>query len=130
MHLIQFFDDKGNRAVGVTRNGQTSRVNGVGTVYELVQTALKSGTGLAAAIDAAGIGCEPASAASVAGVAKLRRNGTISPDAQVVAVLTGHLLKDPGMVEKMHTSTGLISRPNHPIPVSATLSAIRQALDS
>ena len=52
MHLIQFFDDKGNRAVGVTRNGQTSRVNGVGTVYELVQAALKSGAGLAAAIDA------------------------------------------------------------------------------
>jgi threonine synthase len=83
-----------------------------------------------ATIDAAGVGCEPASAASVAGVAKLRRAGIVSPDAKVVAVLTGHLLKDPGMVERMHTSTGLIERPNRPIPVQATLAAVREALGS
>jgi threonine synthase len=47
-----------------------------------------------ACIDRAGIGCEPASAASVAGVRRLVAEGTIAPDAQVVAVLTGHLLKD------------------------------------
>lgn len=46
-------------------------------------------------IDRAGVGCEPASAASVAGVRALVREGTIAPDADVVAVLTGHLLKDP-----------------------------------
>jgi threonine synthase len=81
-----------------------------------------------AAIDAAGVGCEPASAASVAGVRQLRRDGVISPDAQVVAVLTGHLLKDPGIVERMHSGTGLITRPNAPVPVAATLAAIRQAI--
>lgn len=47
-----------------------------------------------AQIDRAGIGCEPASAASVAGVRKLRAEGVIAPNARVVAILTGHLLKD------------------------------------
>ncbi|HYD53149.1 MAG TPA: threonine synthase [Gemmatimonadaceae bacterium] len=46
-------------------------------------------------IDRAGVGCEPASAASVAGVRALVERGTIMPDERVVAVLTGHLLKDP-----------------------------------
>jgi threonine synthase len=45
-------------------------------------------------IDAAGIGCEPASAASVAGTRRLVAEGIIEPGARVVAVLTGHLLKD------------------------------------
>jgi threonine synthase len=47
-----------------------------------------------AIIDRAGIGCEPASAASVAGARRLVAEGVIAPDAHVVAVLTGHLLKD------------------------------------
>ncbi len=46
-------------------------------------------------IDASGVGCEPASAASVAGVRRLVADGTIAADARVVAVLTGHILKDP-----------------------------------
>ena len=48
-----------------------------------------------ALIDAAGIGCEPASGCSLAGVRKLAAAGIIHPDEKVVAVLTGHLLKDP-----------------------------------
>ncbi len=47
-------------------------------------------------IDTAGVGCEPASAASVAGVRALVARGEIRKDERVVAVLTGHLLKDPG----------------------------------
>jgi threonine synthase len=47
-----------------------------------------------AQIDRAGIGCEPASAASLAGVRRLRAEGVIAPDARVLAILTGHLLKD------------------------------------
>jgi threonine synthase len=46
-------------------------------------------------IDGAGIGCEPASAASVAGLARLVGDGLIAPSERVVAILTGHLLKDP-----------------------------------
>ena len=42
-----------------------------------------------------GIGVEPASAASVAGLRKLRSNGTIGADEDVVCLTTGHLLKDP-----------------------------------
>lgn len=47
-----------------------------------------------AQIDRAGIGCEPASAASVAGARRLVAEGVIPPDARVVAILTGHVLKD------------------------------------
>jgi threonine synthase len=51
-----------------------------------------------AVIDRAGIGCEPASAASVAGVRQLTAAGVIRPDERVVAVLTGNLLKDPDAI--------------------------------
>lgn len=46
-------------------------------------------------IDRAGVGCEPASAASVAGVRRLVAEGVIGPDEEVAAILTGNLLKDP-----------------------------------
>lgn len=45
-----------------------------------------------------GIGCEPASAATLAGIRKLRAAGRIEPGADVVAVLTGNQLKDPDYV--------------------------------
>ncbi|HLW02373.1 MAG TPA: threonine synthase [Ktedonobacterales bacterium] len=51
-----------------------------------------------AMIDRAGIGCEPASAASVAGTRQLVASGVIAPDARVVAVLTGSMLKDPASI--------------------------------
>jgi threonine synthase len=41
-----------------------------------------------------GIGCEPASAASLAGLRDLRASGEVSAHADVVAILTGHVLKD------------------------------------
>ena len=47
-------------------------------------------------IDRCGVGCEPASAASVAGVRALVARGEIRADERVVCILTGHLLKDPG----------------------------------
>ena len=81
-----------------------------------------------ASIDGAGVGCEPASAASVAGARRLRHEGLISPDARVVAVLTGHLLKDPGVVERMHADPGLIAKPNRPVSVAAGFDAVRAAL--
>jgi threonine synthase len=45
-----------------------------------------------------GIFCEPASAAGVAGVARLAREGRLAPSQTVVCVLTGHGLKDPDIV--------------------------------
>jgi threonine synthase len=46
-------------------------------------------------IDGYGIGCEPASAATLAGVQKLRAAGIIRDRDQVACILTGHILKDP-----------------------------------
>jgi threonine synthase len=56
-----------------------------------------------AIIGQCGIGCEPASAATLAGLKKLRAAGVIAPDADVVAVLTGNVLKDPDYIFKYHT---------------------------
>ena len=56
-----------------------------------------------AQIGAAGIGCEPASAATLAGIRKLTAAGVIERSADVVAVLTGNLLKDPDYVYRYHT---------------------------
>jgi threonine synthase len=42
-----------------------------------------------------GVGVEPASAASLAGLKKLRRAGVVDADEMVVCLTTGHLLKDP-----------------------------------
>ncbi|MFQ6051426.1 MAG: threonine synthase [Candidatus Hydrothermarchaeota archaeon] len=47
-----------------------------------------------------GILCEPASAASIAGLKKLREMGVIERDKKVVAILTGHGLKDPETIMK------------------------------
>jgi threonine synthase len=52
-----------------------------------------------------GIGCEPASATTVAGIRKLVSDGVIKQDESVVAVLTGHLLKDTDYVIKYHSQT-------------------------
>lgn len=58
-------------------------------------------------IDRAGLGCEPASAATLAGLSKARASNLIGRDADVVAVLTGHVLKDPDAVLKdFNSSTG------------------------
>ncbi len=55
-----------------------------------------------AVVDAAGIGCEPASAASVAGIRDAVARKIIKPDESVVAILTGHVLKDPGLLAWYH----------------------------
>jgi threonine synthase len=47
-----------------------------------------------------GIGVEPASAASLAGLRKLIAQGTVDRDEVVVCVTTGHLLKDPESIMK------------------------------
>lgn len=57
-----------------------------------------------AQVGAGGMGCEPASAASVAGVKKLVAEGVIGPDQRVVCILTGHQLKDPTATVAYHSS--------------------------
>ncbi|MGC2245126.1 MAG: threonine synthase [Terriglobales bacterium] len=55
-----------------------------------------------AEIGADGIGCEPASAVTLAGLKKLRASGFVKPNEFVVLILTGHLLKDPDFTIKFH----------------------------
>jgi threonine synthase len=82
-----------------------------------------------AAVDVCGVGCEPASAASVAGVRALVRRGTIAPGARVVAVLTGHVLKDPGMLIHYHVEADPPpAGANRPVEIEAELTAVEQAL--
>lgn len=56
-----------------------------------------------AVIGRSGIGCEPASAATLAGIRKLTANGMMARSADVVAVLTGNVLKDPDYIYRYHT---------------------------
>jgi threonine synthase len=74
-----------------------------------------------AAIDNAGIGCEPASAASLAGARVLTREGVMKKTDRVVAVLTGHVLKDPEAALRSGRS---------PVVVEPNLDAIRRALEA
>lgn len=53
-------------------------------------------------LGAQGIGCEPASAASLAGLKRLVRSGFVKPEDSVVLILTGHMLKDADYVLKAH----------------------------
>ncbi len=51
-----------------------------------------------------GLGCEPASAASVAGAKMLCEQGVIAQGERVVCILTGHLLKDPNTTIAYHSA--------------------------
>jgi threonine synthase len=86
-----------------------------------------------AAVDAAGIGAEPASCATVAGLRKLVARGIVARDADVCGILTGHLLKDPDLVVRYHRGEldGFRSdRANRPLRVAADLDAILETLRS
>jgi threonine synthase len=91
-----------------------------------------------------GIGCEPASAATVAGIKKLVAEKKIGKDESVVGVLTGHVLKDPDYVSSYHRGTlsldasGKVgAKPeaipggfrNPPVRVAATKDAIVKSLE-
>jgi threonine synthase len=88
-----------------------------------------------------GFGCEPASAASVAGLQKLLADGTIGRDERVVCILTGHELKDADATVKYHTGIDMKAAQdvaprkeakgklrNVPIPVADDLGSIIEAL--
>ena len=58
-----------------------------------------------AIIGSDGLGCEPASAVTLAGIKKLVAAGTINPGEDIVAILTGHVLKDPDYTVNYHRGT-------------------------
>lgn len=88
-----------------------------------------------------GIGCEPASGASVAGLRKLVAEGVVDKDATVACVLTGHQLKDPHATVAYHSASaedlakeygdfGVSTTDfrNKPVPVANDLGAIIDAI--
>jgi threonine synthase len=82
-------------------------------------------------VDAAGIGAEPASCASLAGAKKLVSQGIIKEDQHVCGILTGHLLKDPDAVVGYHRGDleGIQSNfQNAPVSTPAELQAIVEKL--
>jgi len=84
-----------------------------------------------AIVDRCGIGCEPASAASLAGARKLVSEGVIDRDENVVCILTGNLLKDPEVTVKYHMGQleGITSGyANRPKVLEADLESVRKAL--
>jgi threonine synthase len=66
-----------------------------------------------------GIGVEPASAASVAGIKKMAEEGLLDKDEKIVCVVTGHLLKDPETV---------IRQCDAPVEIDADLKSLRAVL--
>ena len=66
-----------------------------------------------------GIGVEPASAASVAGIKKMAEAGLLDKDEKIVCVVTGHLLKDPETVIKQCAA---------PIEINPTIEALLSVL--
>src|SRR5947209_6975923 len=93
-----------------------------------------------AEIGAEGIGCEPASAVTLAGLKKLLKQGFVKPNESVILVLTGNLLKDPDFTMDFHRgdlfrgtthereSASLQPLRRPPIVLDATLDAVIQVL--
>ena len=86
-----------------------------------------------ALIDAQGIGCEPASACTLAGLRKLVDQGVIKANETVVGILTGHILKDPEATLAYHEDRldGITAHyPNHVYTAEPTIESIRAILDA
>jgi len=94
-----------------------------------------------AEIGAEGIGCEPASAVTLAGLKKLVKQGFVKPDESVVLVLTGNPLKDPDYTMGFHRGDLFNDTPDEgnsaalnplrrpPIVLDATLGAVIRTLE-
>jgi threonine synthase len=96
---------KALRALNVMNGGTDGGVDG-GVVREVTDDEILEHRAMVARW---GFGCEPASAASVAGLHKLLDEQVISPSESVVCILTGHELKDPNATVKYHTGIDMKS---------------------
>jgi len=84
-----------------------------------------------AEIGAEGIGCEPASAVTLAGLKKLVKSRFVKRKESVVLILTGHLLKDPDYTIKFHRGelpAGGTDQQRTPLVLDATVDAVIGAL--
>jgi threonine synthase len=94
-----------------------------------------------AEIGAEGIGCEPASAVTLAGLKKLVKQGFVKAHESVVLVLTGNLLKDPNFTIDFHrgdlfkgtrdesAASELNALRHPPVVLDATLDAVIGTLE-
>jgi threonine synthase len=95
-----------------------------------------------AEIGADGIGCEPASAVTLAGLKKLRNSGFVKKNETVVLILTGHLLKDPDFTIRFHRGDLFAGTPDEkqaaqtahlqraPVVLDANLAAVIATLEA
>lgn len=95
-----------------------------------------------AEIGADGVGCEPASAVTLAGLKKLVKQGFVQSGEVVVLVLTGHLLKDPEFTLKFHrgdlfagtehekAAASLAARQHAPIVLEPRVDAVLKTLEA
>ena len=103
-----------------------------GTVEEVSETEIAIAK---AEIGADGIGCEPASAVTLAGLKKLVARGFVGRDERIILILTGHVLKDPDFTIKFHRGDlfkdteeiRTLRRP--PIVLDADADAVLRALE-
>ena len=91
-----------------------------------------------AEIGAEGIGCEPASAVTLAGLKKLLKQAFVKPEQTVVLVLTGNLLKDPDFTIGFHRgdmsgsieeAQALAPLRHPPVVLDASLDAVIRELE-
>ena len=95
-----------------------------------------------AEIGSDGVGCEPASAVTLAGLKKLVKQGFVRPNESVLLILTGHVLKDPEFTLKFHRGDlfagtahekeagTLVPQQRAPLVLDATVEAVAKILES
>ena len=81
-----------------------------------------------AEIDRAGIGCEPASAAGLAGIRRLVASRVIAEGETVLTILTGNLMKDSDTVIDYHFADPPAALSNRPITIDPTPDALDRAM--
>jgi threonine synthase len=94
-----------------------------------------------AEIGSDGVGCEPASAVTLAGLKKLVKQGFVKSGQSVVLILTGHVLKDPEFTLQFHRGDLLTGRAHEtaaktlkaqqraPLVLDATVDAVIETLE-
>ncbi|MBI2099219.1 threonine synthase [Candidatus Uhrbacteria bacterium] len=79
-----------------------------------------------ALLDREGVGAEPASCATLAGLLKLRASGIIEESDFVVCILTGHFLKDQTATLNFHESDSPLA--NRSVVIEPTLDELKKVL--
>jgi threonine synthase len=109
-----------------------------GTVEEVSEVEIARAK---AEIGSDGIGCEPASAVTLAGLKKLVQQGFVQPHESIVLILTGHILKDPEFTLKFHRgdlfngtahekdAVALAAQQRAPVVLDADVEAVLKTLD-